>query len=361
MPLRRSAQITIVLGFLAVGVWLVRSKKEESSRKPAQVATKPASAIKPRSAAGIMQEPNKPSKYAGLTVREMFEHQDIYVIKNLDTAEVEAFLERHGRTTGNLLAASRLLHDLSFVREAVKADPDSPAAQLELAIRSNIPAEKSAATAAFSALAPGNSLGDYLTANLAFRSGDAAAAAAALARSMDSPLYAHYTAEISAAKEQAYRDAGYEPLTASAKAYMTTMFYEIHPVAQVSWDIMDLQDAFIHSADFDSAEPTVVIGLTIGQRLQGQGQWLEQNRGIGIEKMFLQQLDPYTQVGASGQTAGERLDELQIKEKENNFYAASWLLSEKLQAAEPATQARYFVIAKSQGDIAAGKWLSEQK
>jgi hypothetical protein len=36
-------------------------------------------------------------------------------------------------------------------------------------------------------------------------------------------------------------------------------------------------------------------------------------------------------------------------------------LSEKLQAADPATQARYFVIVKSQGDIAAGKWLSEQK
>jgi hypothetical protein len=268
-------------------------------------------------------------------------------------------LERRGRSTRNLLAASRLLDDLSFVREAVKADPNSPAAQLELAIRSDILVEKSAATAAFCALAPGNSLGDYLTANLAFRSGDAAAAV--LARSMDHPLYTHYTAEISAAKEQAYRDAGYEPLMASAKAYLTTMFYELPKVAQVSWDIMDLQDAFIHSADFNSAEPPIVIGLKMGQRLQGQGQFLEQYHGIAIEKMFLQQLDPNTQVGTAGQTAGVRLDELQARQKEINAYAASWILLEKLKAADPATQARYLVIANSHGDVAAGKWLSEQK
>jgi hypothetical protein len=85
MPLRRSAQIAIVLGFLAVGLWLVGAKRQEASRKPAQAAPKSASSIKLRSAAGIMQDPNRPSKYAGITVKEIFEYQDIYVI---GTAEV---------------------------------------------------------------------------------------------------------------------------------------------------------------------------------------------------------------------------------------------------------------------------------
>jgi hypothetical protein len=50
MPLRRVAQIAVVLGLVAVGVWVVRGKKWELLRKPTEVAAKPAPAIKPRGA-----------------------------------------------------------------------------------------------------------------------------------------------------------------------------------------------------------------------------------------------------------------------------------------------------------------------
>jgi len=50
MPLRRLAQIAVVFGLVAVGVWVVRGKKWELLRKPAEVV-QVAPAIKPRSAA----------------------------------------------------------------------------------------------------------------------------------------------------------------------------------------------------------------------------------------------------------------------------------------------------------------------
>ena len=202
MPLRRVAQIAVVLGLVAVGVWVVRGKKWELLRKPAEVAARPA--IKPRSAADIIPQLNNPPKRTGITIKDMLEGK----VPKLNQLEVEAFLKNQGRTTTNLLAASRILQDLSFAREAAKADPKDPAAQLELALRGETPAEKSAALAAFREAAPGNSLGDYLAAHQAFAAGDAGAAGFALVQSLDNPLYADFTQQIITGSEQAYLAAG---------------------------------------------------------------------------------------------------------------------------------------------------------
>ena len=55
------------------------------------------------------------------------------------SAEVDAYLARHGRDATSLLVASRLADDLALLREAVKADPAEPLGHLELALRSDDP------------------------------------------------------------------------------------------------------------------------------------------------------------------------------------------------------------------------------
>ena len=45
MPLRRAAQVAVVLGLVAVGVWFVRGKQWERFRKKSEIAAQPA--IKP--------------------------------------------------------------------------------------------------------------------------------------------------------------------------------------------------------------------------------------------------------------------------------------------------------------------------
>jgi len=129
---------------------------------------------------------------------------------------------------------------------------------------------------------------------------------------------------------------------------------------EVSRNLQQLQEEFIRSADFDAAEPTVIIGLTLGQRIQDQGPYvIDQLTGIAIEKKFLQQLDPLTQAGPGGQTAGERLDALDARLLEIRTLAPAF--SEKFATADDATQSQYVAKLKSEGELAAMRWLVEQK
>jgi hypothetical protein len=351
MPLRRVAQIAVVLGLVAVGVWVVRGKKWELLRKPAEVV-QVAPAIKLRSAADIIPQLKGPPKRTGVTIKELLAGK----VPKLNQLEVEAFLKNQGRTTTNLLAASRLLNDLSFAREAVQADPKDPAAQLELALRGETPEEKSAAIAAFRVAAPDNSLGDYLAAHQAFAAGDAGAAGAALIQSLDNPLYTDYTQKIVAGSEQAFLDAGYEPSAAAGAAMFSLTIGQVQTVMNVSENLKQLQDEFIRSADFDAAEPTVIIGLTLGQRIQDQGPYLiDQVVGIAIERKFLQQLDPLTLAGPGGQSAGERLEALDARVLE--FRTLGPAFTEKFATADEATQSQYLAKMKTDGELAAMRWL----
>lgn len=354
MPLRRLAQIAVVLGLLAVGVWVVRGKKWELLRKPAEVAARPA--IKLRSAADIIPQLKGPPKRVGVTIKDIMAGK----VPKLNQLEVEAFLKNQGRSTTNLLAASRLLNDLSFAREAAKLDPKDPAAQLELALRGETPEERSAAVAAFRSAAPDNSLGDYLAAHQAFAAGDAGAAGAALIQSLDNPLYTDYTQKIVAGSEQAFLDAGYEPSAAAGAAMFSLTIGQVQTVMNVSENLKQLQDEFIRSADFDAAEPTVIIGLTLGQRIQDQGPYLiDQVVGIAIERKFLQQLDPLTLAGPGGQSAGERLEALDARVLE--FRTLGPAFTEKFAAADDATQSQYIAKLKAEGELAAMRWLVNGK
>ena len=356
MPLRRLAQSAVVLGLVAVGVWVVRGKKWEAFRKPTEVAAAPAPAIKLRSAADIIPQLKGPPKRTGVTIKDLLEGK----VPKLNQLEVEAFLKNQGRSTINLLAASRLLNDLSFAREAAKLDPKDPAVQLELTLRGETPEEKSTALAAFRAAAPDNSLGDYLAAHQAFAAGDAGAAGAALIQSLDNPLYTDYTQKIVAGSEQAFLDAGYEPSAAAGAAMFSLTIGQVQTVMDVSENLKQLQEEFIRSADFDAAEPTVIIGLTLGQRIQDQGPYLiDQLVGISIEKKFLQQLDPLTQAGPGGQSAGERLEALDAKLMEIKTLQPAF--TEEFATADEATQSQYLAKVKSEGELAAMRWLVNGK
>lgn len=354
MPLRRTAQIAVVLGLVAVGAWVVRGKKWVLFRKPTEVAVK--SVIKPRSAADIIPQLKGPPKRVGVTMKELLAGK----VPKLHQLEVEAFLENQGRTVMNLLVASRLLNDLSFAREAARADPANPTALLELALRGETPEEKSAAVAAFREAAPSNSLGDYLVAHQAFLTGDAGAAGAALIQSLDNPLFADYSQQLVAGSEQAYLEAGYEPTAAAGAAMFALTIPRAQPLMEVSKNLLSLQQAFIRSADFDAAEPTVIIGLTLGQRIQDQGPYLiDQLMGISIERQFLQQLDPLTQAGPAGQPAGERLETLDAKLLEIKDLTGRF--TPVFAQADDATQSRYLVMMKTDGELVAMRWLLEKK
>ena len=86
---------------------------------------------------------------------------------------------------------------------------------------------------------------------------------------------------------------------------------------------------------------------------------IDQLSGIAIERKFLDQLDPLTQAGPGGQTAGERLETLdakllEIKDLTSRFTPA-------FAQADQATQSHYLAMMKSEGELAAMRWLVEKK
>jgi hypothetical protein len=121
-----------------------------------------------------------------------------------------------------------------------------------------------------------------------------------------------------------------------------------------------LQDEFIRTADFDAAEPTVVIGLTLGQRIQDQGPYLiDQLMGISIERKFLQQLDPLTAAGPGGQTAAQRLETLDANLLEIKTLSSGF--AEALVTMDDATRSQYLAKMKAEGELAALRWVAARK
>ena len=354
MPLRRAAQFAVVLGLVAMGVWFVRGKQWERFQKKPEVAAQPA--IKPRSAADIISQLESPPKRQGVTVKDILTGK----VPALSEVEVEAFLREKGRTAQNLLAASRLLKDLKYAREAAILEPQNPLAQFEIALRGETPEEKGAALAAFRQAAPDNSLGDYLAAHQAFQSGDASAAGAALLQGLDNPVFADYSRQLADGSEQAYLSAGYDTQVASVAAMYSLSIERAQPLMDVADKLKGLQDEFIRTADFDAAEPTVIIGLTLGQRMQEQGPYLiDQVMGISIERKFLQQLDPLTAAGPGGQTAAERLETLDA-----NLLEIKTLTSDvggAILTMDDAMRSQYLAKVKAEGELSALRWLAARK
>ena len=168
------------------------------------------------------------------------------------------------------------------------------------------------------------------------------------------------TQQIVAGSERAFLDAGYEPAAAAGAAMFSLTLNQYQPIREVSDSLKQLQDEFIRSADFDAAEPTVIIGLTLGQRIQDQGPYLiDQLIGISIEKKFLQQLDPLTLAGPGGQAAGERLEALDARLLEIKTLQPAF--TEKFATADDVTQAQYLAKMKTDGELAAMRWLVERK
>ncbi len=135
---------------------------------------------------------------------------------------------------------------------------------------------------------------------------------------------------------------------------------QLQLVMEVSRSLQQLQVEFIRSADFDAAEPTVVIGLTLGQRIQDQSpRLIDQISGMVIERKFLQQLDPLTFAGPGGQSAGERIEALDARILEIETLGPA--CHEKFDSADESTQSQYFEKMKSEGELAAMRWLVGQK
>lgn len=280
-------------------------------------------------------------------------------LPQLSREQVEAYLESKDRSTASLICAFRLTKDLAYLREAVNADGTSPAAQLELALRGETPDERSSALEVFRQLKPDNPIGDYLAAQRDLAAGDYGRAAAALFDSIEKGPLADYGKEAMAGAEEAFMQAGYEPLAAKLAAFGAMDAVAVQSLAAVGRGAGDLLNVFIAQGDIDAAAPTFEAGRALGQRLQGEDQMLiHQLTGISLERSFVEQLDPLTVIDPSGQTVGERLVSLQTSLNEIKDLTKDAPGLTKMNREDFET---YFEIASSKGELEALRWYRAQR
>ena len=105
---------------------------------------------------------------------------------------------------------------------------------------------------------------------------------------------------------------------------------------------------------------TVIQHPTVTLVVRNRNPYLiDQLSGIAIERKFLNALDPETQAGPGGQTAGERIATLEaklleIKELSSRFTPA-------FASADEAKQSQYLAKMKAEGELAAMRWLVNGK
>ena len=231
-------------------------------------------------------------------------------------------------------------------------------------MRGPTPEERQTALESFKQHDPQNPLCDYLDSLNAFERGDFAKAAGGLMQSLDSGTLQDYSLVLASGTEAAYLAAGYN----STEAQLYALFDSSQrnqdttgKMSSVADKLDELRDHYIKNNDMDAAEPTVAIGLDIGQKIQSQikPSFLTSLVGIDIESKILNQLDPQTPINSEGQTAETRLAELnqQKNQLQSLVQKAQDLPISKMSDEQMKD---YTQRLRNQGEVNATQWWIDQ-
>ena len=275
----------------------------------------------------------------------------------LTIAQLQGYLSKNGRSSGSLVTASRLTHDLTLAREAASRFPNDPAAHLELALHSDDLVEKQRAIEALKATEPLNALGPYLAAEAAFTKGDADAAVRNLVEAAQRLAITDHTLDLLRSAEEAYLAAGYKPLEARAAAVMGVRMAETDHLQALGLQMSSLMESYATGGDVASAQVTADMGVALGRQIQESmgHSVVGEVIGVDVESRFLKGMDPMAVLNGDGLTVQQRLDELAAKKD---------LIKSIMRGVDPTDPAlspqvltQYLALAQSQGEVQAQQWL----
>lgn len=319
--------------------------------------------IAPRPIQGLSQEPQK-TVASESVIKETINRLSQNGLPALSDQQIQGYLTSNERDATCLIVGSRLSKNPDLLREAVARFGENPVVQLEMALRGPTQEERQLALQTFKQHDPQNPLCDYLDSLSAFERGDFSKAAVGLIQSLDSGTLQDYSLVLASGTEAAYLAAGYNSTEAQ--------LYALYDSAQRNQDttgkmgavankLGELRDQYIKNNDIDAAEPTVTIGLDIGQKIQSQENpsFLSSLVGIDIEAKILNQLDPLTPINSAGQTAEARLGELnQQKNLLQNLVQKVQDLPFSKMSDEQMKD--YTQRLRNQGEINATQWWVDQ-
>jgi RNA polymerase sigma factor (sigma-70 family) len=209
----------------------------------------------------------------------------------LSRKEIEAYLQQNKRNAESLLAAYRMSHDQTYLREAATNSPNSPAVQFAIVADKAFPEEQRKWIDAFKASSPDNALAWYLSALDYFNSKQPDLAIQELAEAAHCHSFDTYAAQTDQAVEEMCDLAGWPPLAAKAWAPSTESASYLPSLKDLANQMMQTQQQNIAQGDSASMNSMTPMGMVLGNTLQA-GSPIDQLVGIAIEKKMLRQLDP---------------------------------------------------------------------
>ena len=357
--MKRYLLIGVVVSVVALAVlWINYDRKLNKSKKEIVIPQ-----VSPRPITGLVQEPKKIISNES-AIKETIIQLSQKGLPSLTSQQIQGYLTSNDRDATSLVIGSRLSKNSELLREAVTRFGDNPVVQLEMALRGPTQEERQAALDAFKQHDPQNSLCDYLDSLSAFERGDFSKAAGGLIQSLDSGTLQDYSLVLASGTEAAYLSAGYN----STEAQLYALFDSAQrnqdttgKMGAVADKLGELRDQYIKNNDMDAAEPTVTIGLDIGQKIQSQGNpsFLSSLVGIDIEAKILNQLDPSTPINSVGQTAEARLAELN---QQKNLLQTLVQKAQDLPISKMSDEQMkdYTRRLRSQGEVNATQWWIDQ-
>jgi RNA polymerase sigma factor (sigma-70 family) len=229
-------------------------------------------------------------------------------------AQLEGYLQAHGRNAASLLAAFRITHDLALLAEAMQKFPNDSHVDFEAAMKTDsTPEERRQWLDAFEKSAPENALANYLSALDYFKCGQSDLAVQEMSTASGKQGFQDYSLDRVMDDDEAYLGAGYSIPEAKILATTQLMLPQLAQVKQLGLDLVDLSQSYQQAGDADSAQTALQMANALGQRYAtaapGESE-VSQLVGIAVEKFALAAMDPNSPYGDDGQTVQDQLNQL---------------------------------------------------
>jgi hypothetical protein len=231
----------------------------------------------------------------------------------LSIDQAEKFLAANQRSAASLVAAFRTSGEGSFLAEAMQKFPNDPHVAFEALFKADLPPEERRKWAdAIKQGAPDNALGNYLSAQDYFKSGQTDLAVRELEAAFGKTKFNDLTLERMQFNEEAYRASGFSESTSRSAAMFQLPLPLLKEMRALTKNTIELSTSYRQGGDTSSADTAAAIAVKLGEQYRNSGNALlvHQILGMDIEESALKTLQPGAVFGPDGRTAQELLDEL---------------------------------------------------
>lgn len=267
------------------------------------------------------------------------------------------FTKGRGQTAENLVFATLVSGDTSYLYRAASLFPDSPQVQLHLA-RLGGSQDRIAALAAFRKLDPGNAIGDFLAAQQGFEAGDSAAAVKAIWEGVRKSEFHEYESQLMRTAANAYLSAGFTGIEATVGSlFQNSPQMRRYAMQESMKGLLAKQKEEGMSGATGMADSSIFLGLSLSRFYEAHANSAFTSLHAATMELQALQLLPESTLVHDGVTVQSRKETLKATVDEINAFEP--ILEAKMKTLTSSGINEYARRVKESGEVEALRWLRD--